>query len=53
MVEEAMKYLETLEGQLKLDLIETLREVTEGKVRLLLARDRTAGPHESTVRQIS
>lgn len=32
MVEEVMTYLETLEGKDKLDLIETLREVTEGKV---------------------
>lgn len=32
MVEEVMTYFETLEGKDKLDLIETLREVTEGKV---------------------
>lgn len=32
MVEEAMNYLEGFEGKRKLDLIETLREVTEGKV---------------------
>lgn len=30
-----MTYLETLEGKDKLNLIETLREVTEGKVRFL------------------
>lgn len=34
MVEECMTYLETLEGKDKLNLIETLREVTEGKVRI-------------------
>lgn len=33
MVDEAMTYFPELEGQTKLDLIETLREVTEGKVR--------------------
>lgn len=32
MVENVMTYLDSLEGQTKLDLIETLREVTEGKV---------------------
>lgn len=33
MVEDVMKYLEPMEGKEKLELIETLREVTEGKVR--------------------
>lgn len=33
MVEEVMTYLDTAEGRTKLDLIETLREVTEGKVQ--------------------
>jgi hypothetical protein len=32
MVEHVMTYLDELKGQQKLDLIETLREVTEGKV---------------------
>lgn len=32
MVEEVMTYFEGLEGKDRLDLIETLREVTEGKV---------------------
>jgi 26S proteasome regulatory subunit N5 len=32
MVDEAMTYLDKFEGKRKLDLIETLREVTEGKV---------------------
>lgn len=33
MVEHVIKYLESMEGKEKLELIETLREVTEGKVR--------------------
>lgn len=33
MVDEVMTYLPGMEGKEKLDLIETLREVTEGKVR--------------------
>lgn len=33
MVDEAMSYLATMEGDIRLQLIETLREVTEGKVR--------------------
>lgn len=32
MVEECMTYLDKLEGEPKLALIETLRDVTEGKV---------------------
>ncbi|KAM0746422.1 hypothetical protein T439DRAFT_138478 [Meredithblackwellia eburnea MCA 4105] len=40
MVDEAMTYLEKVEGQTKLDLIETLREVTEGKIYLEVPRAR-------------
>ncbi|KAK4055718.1 proteasome regulatory particle subunit [Microbotryomycetes sp. JL201] len=40
MVDEAMTYLDKLEGQTKLDLIETLREVTEGKIYLEVPRAR-------------
>lgn len=36
-----MTYLEGLEGKEKLDLIETLREVTEGKVRSLRSPTRS------------
>ncbi|SGY27386.1 BQ5605_C008g05237 [Microbotryum silenes-dioicae] len=35
MVDEAMTYLDNLDGKPKLDLIETLRDVTEGKVSLV------------------
>ena len=35
MVEQAMGYLDQLQGEDKIKLIECLREVTEGKVRLL------------------
>ncbi|KAK4056568.1 proteasome regulatory particle subunit [Microbotryomycetes sp. JL221] len=40
MVDEAMSYLDALEGKTKLDLIETLREVTEGKIYLEVPRAR-------------
>ncbi|KAM0788741.1 hypothetical protein ACM66B_002833 [Microbotryomycetes sp. NB124-2] len=40
MVDEAMTYLDQLDGQTKLDLIETLREVTEGKIYLEVPRAR-------------
>lgn len=49
MVEEAMTYFEGLEGKNKLDLIETLREVTEGKVRFeRFGAGRRAGRQELT-----
>lgn len=34
MVDGAMEYVDQLEGDDKLRLIETLRDITEGKVRL-------------------
>ncbi|ORY91686.1 hypothetical protein BCR35DRAFT_286656 [Leucosporidium creatinivorum] len=40
MVDEAMTYLEKFEGKRKLALIETLREVTEGKIYLEVPRAR-------------
>jgi len=40
MVEQAMTYLDQLEGQDKLKLIETLREITEGKIYLEVQRAR-------------
>ncbi|KDE09163.1 hypothetical protein MVLG_00876 [Microbotryum lychnidis-dioicae p1A1 Lamole] len=40
MVDEAMTYLDNLDGKPKLDLIETLRDVTEGKIYLEVPRAR-------------
>ncbi|KAI5480359.1 hypothetical protein MNV49_000934 [Pseudohyphozyma bogoriensis] len=40
MVEKTMEYLDGLEGKDKLELIETLREVTEGKIYLEVPRAR-------------
>lgn len=42
MVEEAMKYVDELSGAEKIALIETLREVTEGKVRQIEHSGKTA-----------
>ncbi|SCZ98477.1 BZ3500_MvSof-1268-A1-R1_Chr7-1g09171 [Microbotryum saponariae] len=49
MVDEAMTYLDNLDGRPKLDLIETLRDVTEGKVSLVRRVFRTCMHQLNTV----